>query len=69
MTKEWIAELADLLRGLVADIPDGVPMGPCYMAFMQKGISLDVFNQVVAFMVERGDIKVRNHCMYPNNGA
>ena len=65
MTKEWITEMADLLRGLVADMPEGVPMGPCYMAFMQKGVSLDTFNQVVAFMVERGDIKVRNHCMYP----
>ena len=67
MTKEWIAEMADLLHGLVADMPEGVPMGPCYLAFMQKGVSLEVFNQVVAFMVERGDIKVRNHCMYPTN--
>jgi len=65
MKQELIEELANLLRDMVADMPEGLPMGPCYMAFMQKGIPFDVFNHVVAFMVERGDAEVRNHCLYP----
>ena len=38
--RTWIVELAGLIRELVADTPDGVPMGPCYMAFMQHNLPL-----------------------------
>lgn len=68
MNQAWIEELANLLSELVNDMPSGVPMGPCYLAFMQKGIALDQFNRVVAFMVERGDITVSGHCMFPRKG-
>jgi hypothetical protein len=61
----FVVEMAELIRELVREFPDGVPMGPCYMAFMQKGVPLATFNTVVDYLVERGEVRVSNHCMFP----
>lgn len=45
----------------VARIPGGAPSGSCYAALMHFDISIDMYNAIIAGMVDAGKITVKNH--------
>ena len=52
-----------LLEAIDESDPDsGMPLGPAYLAFNSRGMSLQVFNQIVAGLVGAGLIEVSNNC-------
>ena len=58
-----------LLEAIDESDPEcGMPLGPAYLAFNSRGISLNVFNQLVAGLVGAGLIEVCNNCARRKRG-
>jgi hypothetical protein len=52
-----LRKLATALLNTIEAFPDGAPMGPCYLAFMQAGFSLEDFAEVVQTLVDTGKVR------------
>jgi len=54
-------QVVQALAETIKECPDGAPLGPMYMAFQQRGMSLEVFEHLINTMVSLGLIEVKNH--------
>jgi hypothetical protein len=58
-----------LLEAIDESDPDfGMPLGPAYMACNARGMSLNVFQQIIAGLVGAGLIEVSNNCARRKRG-
>lgn len=57
-------EVLKALTDTIRECPDGAPLGPMYLAFMERGMSLDTFQNIIAMMKHAGVIEVRNNCAF-----
>jgi hypothetical protein len=68
MTKKQIAilrQVCDAMLATVNESPNGAPAGPMYMACMEMGMSLEVFETVMSALVTAGKIRKLGHVYYP----
>ena len=52
------------LTDTIREAPDGAPLGPMYLAFNERGMSLDTFQNIISELKHLGVIEVRNHCAF-----
>jgi len=57
-------QILEALSDTIKECPDGAPLGPMYMAFQARGMSLETFQHIIDTMVSIGLIEVKNHCAY-----
>jgi len=65
MTREQaLAELKAIVVALYETIEEAgeAPLGPMYAACNAKGMSYDMFMQIIGALEHAGKIKVSNHC-------
>lgn len=57
--------LAELIADTVKEFPDGAPLGPMYLAFVQHGMSADCFNATIELLVKSGKVRRSNNQLFP----
>ena len=62
--KHAATQVLKALSDTIKECPDGAPLGPMYMAFQARGMSLETFQHIIDIMVSLGLIEVRNHQAY-----
>jgi hypothetical protein len=60
-----VAALASAIEETVRETPEGAPMGPLYLAFVQAGLGADSFNSAVAYLIEAGKVTQSNNQLFP----
>lgn len=57
--------LADTITETADEVaPEGVPSGVVYSAMNGYGVSLDLYQSVLAALVDAGRVKVKSHLIY-----
>lgn len=57
-------KVVQALTDTIKESPDGAPLGPMYLAFMERGMSLDTFQNLISELKHMGVIEVRNNCAF-----
>ena len=56
--------IASAIIETVRDCPEGAPSGPLYLAMMEKGCSLEQYEQLMAGLVDAGRLRKKGHLYF-----
>jgi hypothetical protein len=60
-----VAQIANAIVETVRETPRGAPAGVMFLVFQEKGMSLDLFNQITSALVDAGKIRRCGDLFYP----